>query len=83
MEALASLGSVVIGEAEEVLRGAKPRVLGYRGAAGLQPASPADSGFLFCQRHICFPSVDVAGHQLHFEELAGGLTHVFISRETL
>ena len=37
MEALASLGSVVIGEAEEVLRGAKPRVLGYRGAAGLQP----------------------------------------------
>ena len=37
MEALASLGSVVIGEAEEGLRGAKPRVLGHRGAAGLQP----------------------------------------------
>ena len=37
MEAPASLGSTVIGEAEEVLRGAKPRVLGHQGAAGLQP----------------------------------------------
>ena len=37
MEAPASLGSIVIGEAEEVLRGAKPRVLGHQGVAGLQP----------------------------------------------
>lgn len=52
-------------------------------AAGLQPAFPADSGFLFCQSHISFPSVDVAGCRLHFEELAGGLMHVFISQEAL
>ena len=37
MEAPASLGNIVIGEAEEVLRGAKPRVLGPQGVAGLQP----------------------------------------------
>lgn len=36
MEAPASLGSIVIREAEEVLCGAKPRVLGHQGPAGLQ-----------------------------------------------
>lgn len=46
MEALASLGSIVIGEAEEVLRGAKPRVLGHQGAAGLQPAGWAQAWHL-------------------------------------
>lgn len=77
-----------------VSRGAQisPSSCASERAAGLQPAFPADSGFLFCQSHISFPSVDVAGCRLHFEELAGGLMHaffffflmhVFISQETL